>query len=168
MDDIQIIQDVDKAIFVMKCASKWMSENGKIVSKWWALENLNKDFLFQYAKADEFYVGVIDNKPAVVAILQISQNAQDWKCIDENKLNTALYVHWLCIDKLSPFSGKGLPKVMIDFAESFAKSKGINLLRADTNAEELKLRKIYEKLGFKLMGIEQEDYRKTAFYEKEV
>lgn len=164
--NIKIIQDVDFALSVMRSASKWMSINGKIVSNWWKLENLNKNFLLQYAKEEEFYVGLIDNNLVVAAILQTSQNAQDWKNIDKDKSKTALYVHWLCI--YHRFSGNNLPKVMIDFAEQLAKDKNINLLRCDTNAEELKLREIYEQLGFKLIDIEQEDYRQTAFYEKEI
>jgi hypothetical protein len=36
----------------------------------------------------------------------------------------------------------------------------------DTNAEEEKLCKLYEGLGFQLMGTEQEEDHKTAFYQK--
>ena len=57
---------------------------------------------------------------------------------------------------------------MIDFAEKKARENNINLLRVDTNASETKLRKIYEKLGFRLVAVEQEDYRQTAFYQKKI
>ena len=57
---------------------------------------------------------------------------------------------------------------MVDFAKNLAKKNKVRFLRADTNAEKLKLRKIYEDLGFKLAAEEQEDYRKTALYEKKV
>ncbi len=135
-------------------------------SKWWQLSNLNKQFLFQYAKPDEFFVGLVDRKPAVAAILQIDQKAQDWQIIDQDKPKPALYIHWLCVHR--HFSGKGLPQKMIDFAVRLAQKNNIKLLRVDTNAREKKLRKIYEGLGFKLVGIQQEDYRKTAFYQKKV
>lgn len=52
----------------------------------------------------------------------------------------ALYIHYLCVDRL--FSGLGLSKSMIDFAEQYANDKNIKLLRVDTNAEEMKLRRI--------------------------
>lgn len=57
---------------------------------------------------------------------------------------------------------------MIDFAEKKTLENNINLLRVDTNADEMKLRKIYEKLGFSLVLVEKEDYRNTAFYQKRI
>ena len=51
---IEIIQDMDQAILVLRNVSKWLKESGKNLSKWWKLENLNRDFLLQYAKPEEF------------------------------------------------------------------------------------------------------------------
>jgi len=163
---IKIVQDMDKSISVMYNVGKWLDESGKKPSKWWKPENLNRDFLLQYAKTDEFYVVLVNGKKAAAAILQFNQNSQDWKCIDKNELVPALYIHWLCVAR--QYSGRGLPKVIVDFAEQQAINKGIRFLRVDTNAQEMKLRKIYENLGFDLISIEQEDYRQTAFYQKKV
>ena len=161
---VEISQDVNNAIAVMRNASKWMKESGKIVSKWWDLKNLNSKFLLNYAKPEEFYVALVDSKPAVAAILQLSQSAQDWKSVDKGKSKSALYMHWLCVSR--EFAGIGMPKIMVDFAEQHAKQNNVKFLRADTNADVMKLRKIYENLGFELVTIEQEDYRRTAFYQK--
>jgi len=163
---IRIIQNVNQTISVMRDAGKWLLESGKKPSKWWQLQNLNRKFLFQYAKQEEFFVGLVDNKPAVAAILQIDQKAQNWKSIDKGTPQLALYIHWLCVHR--QFAGMGLPKAMVDFATQLAKERNIKLLRADTNAKEMQLRKIYENLGFRLVGVEQEDYRKTAFYQKKI
>lgn len=163
---IKIIQNVDQAISVMRDAGKWLLESGKKPSKWWQLQNLNRKFLFRYVKREEFFVGLVNNKPAVAAILQIDQKAQDWKSIDKNAPQLALYIHWLCVHR--QFAGMGLPKAMINFATRLAKERNIELLRVDTNAKEMKLRKIYENLGFRLVGREQEDYRKTAFYQEKI
>jgi len=163
---INILNDMNKAIDVMRKAATWLLESGKNPSKWWRLENLNSKFLLQYAKSSEFYVLLIDKKPAAAAIFQTNQNSQDWQSIDKNNHKHALYIHWLCVDPV--FSGKGLPKLMVEFAKTKAKENNIGLLRVDTNANEIKLRQIYEKLGFSLVAIEKEDYRETAFYEKKV
>jgi len=163
---IEIVQDMEKAISIMYNAGKWLEESGKNPSKWWKPENLNSDFLLQYAKPNEFYVVLVNGNNAAAAILQYSQNSQDWECIDKNNPVSAVYIHWLCVGR--QYSGKGLPKVVIDFAEQQAINNGVGFLRADTNAREMKLRKIYEKLGFDLISIEQEDYRQTAFYQKTV
>jgi len=160
---MKIVSNIDKAIIVMRDAAQWMIDNDKKVTKWWSLDNLNKEFLFQYAKPEEFYVGMVGDKPAVAAILQIEQNAQDWKDISDKP---ALYVHWLCVTR--DFASKGASKQMIDFAENLARKDGINFLRADTDADNPQLRKVYKKLGFSLVTILEEDYRNTAFYQKEI
>lgn len=61
-----------------------------------------------------------------------------------------------------------MPQKLVDFAVKKAKKAGISLLRVDTNASEIKLRELYEELGFSLVGIVDEGYRETAFYQKEV
>lgn len=161
---IKIVQDIDKAISVMHEVGKWLQDSGKNPSKWWQPQNLNQEFLLQYAKPQEFFAVLVDKKPAAAAILQLNQNAQDWKNVDKNKSQPALYIHWLCVKR--QFSNQGLPKLIIDFAKQLAKNNNVNLLRVDTNAEEQKLRDLYEELGFNLVSIEQEDYRKTAFYQQ--
>jgi len=110
-------QDMNKAISVMYKAGKWLQDTGKNPSKWWQPENLNKDFLLNYAKPEEFFVAIINNKPAAVAILQLDQKAQDWFNVDKGKLIKALYIHWLCVDHI--FAGKGMPKLFIDFANNY-------------------------------------------------
>lgn len=146
---IKIVQDVEQAILVMRDAGRWLKESEKNPSKWWQLKNLKKKFLFQYAKPKEFYVVLVGGKPAAAAILQFSQKV--------------LYIDWLCVARR--FAGQGLPKIIIDFAKKNASEKNIKSIQVDTNADETKLRKIYEDLGFKLVEIIQEDYRETAFYQ---
>lgn len=110
---------------------------------------------------------MIQNAPNTIrtsVILQFEQRNQDWTSVDGNQPQKALYIHWLCIYR--DFAGRGLPKLMVDFAGKKALEHNIKLLRVDTNADQVKLRKIYEDLGFTLAGIEQEDYRQTAFYQK--
>ena len=81
---IKVIQDREQAISVMRNANKWMKEKNIPISKWWDLKNLNKDFLLQYAKQEEFYCVLVDSIQAAAAILQINQNSQDWKSVDKN------------------------------------------------------------------------------------
>lgn len=164
--NIKIVQDIDQAISVMRKVGKWLLETDKNPSKWWRPENLNSKFLLQYAKPEEFYVALIADKPAAAAVLQFNQNAQDWQSIDKDEAQKVLYIHWLCVDR--QFAGMKLPKIIIDFASNKAKEENVKLLRVDTNANEVKLRKLYEDLGFYLVAVEQEDYRKTAFYQKKI
>jgi ribosomal protein S18 acetylase RimI-like enzyme len=163
---INIIQDVDQAVAVLFDAGKWLEESGKNPSKYWQSKNMNRDFMLKQAEPHEFYVALVNNIPAAAMILQENQRNQDWKYIDKEKVVIALYVHWLCVAKA--FKGQKLPKQMIEFAAKYAKSSNIKILRLDTSAKETKLMKIYEQLGFNLMGIEKEENRYTAFYQKEI
>ncbi|MEX0616734.1 MAG: GNAT family N-acetyltransferase [Candidatus Woykebacteria bacterium] len=160
----KIVQDTDKAITVMHSAGEWIKDSGKYLSKWWDPENLNRESLLRHAEPDEFFVGLVDEKPAVATIFQLNQRNQDWSSVDKDYPKKALYIHWLSVER--EFAGMGLPKLMIDFATHQAQEKNIRLLRLDTNVEEVKLRKIYEDLGFRLVSVAKEDNHKTAFYQK--
>ena len=96
---ISIVKDMDRAIEVMSGIGKWMEKSGQNPSKWWKPENLNRKFLLQYAKPEEFFVALADRKPAAAAILQFSQNAQDWKNIDKDNPQKSLYIHWFCVGR---------------------------------------------------------------------
>lgn len=104
---IKIIQDMDQAIGVMRSVGTWMKESGKNPSKWWLLKNLNRTFLLRHAKEDEFYVGLVNGIPAVAAALMLIENNSDWKSIDADHPQRALYIHWLCVER--QFAGRNLP-----------------------------------------------------------
>jgi ribosomal protein S18 acetylase RimI-like enzyme len=125
---------------------------------------MTRAFLLQHTEPNEFYVELVDGTPVSSVILQDSERNQSWKPIDGDISQRALYVHWLCVARA--FSGQGYSKIMVDFAADEARKRGFKLLRLDTDAEEKKLCKLYESLGFKLMGTEQEENHKTAFYQK--
>lgn len=165
-ESIAFVQDMDQAIAVMQSAGKWMKESEKNPSKWWLLENLNRTFLLRHAKPEEFYVGLVDGVPVVAAVLILLDNNEVWRSVDADRPQRALYIHWLCVDRR--FAGQGLPKLMVDFSERLAKKNGIGMLRLDANADKEKLQNIYEDLGFRLVGTKQEDYRRIAFYQKNI
>ncbi len=161
---VKIIQDVGKAITVMHEAATWLAESGKKPSMWWQPKNMNREFLLQHAEPDEFFVALVDSVPAASVILQDSERNQSWKSVDGDTPQPALYLHWLCVAR--QFAGTGLPKLLVDFAGDQAKKRTFPFLRLDTNADEIKLRNLYECLGFHLMGIQKEEGQTTAFYQK--
>ena len=163
---MKIIQDSDKAISVMHDVALWMQKSGMHLSEWWQPLNMNRDYLLHHAEPSEFYVAVMKSKLAASVILQDSERNQSWKSVDGNNPKKALYVHWLCVAR--DFAGQGFSKKMVDFAANEATKRGFTLLRLDTDANEEKLCKLYETLGFQLMGTELDENHKTAFYQKEV
>lgn len=163
---IEIRADAPAAIEVIKHVGTWMLEAGLHPSEWWLPENMNSDFLGEYAQPDEFFVVTMDGEPAASAIIQTEQNAQDWSSVDGVDTPPALYVHWVAVAR--KFAGQGLPRILIDFAEEQARLKDRPVIRLDTNADEPKLRALYESLGFTSVGIIDEGDERTVLYEKPV
>ncbi len=161
----KVVQDTDRALEVMRRAAKWLVEIGK-PGKHWNPAHMDRRHMLQHAEASEFYVVLVNGKPAAAAILQDNERNQSWASVDRGNHVSALYVHWLCV--APEFRGKGLPKVLIDFAAKQAKAMGIHTVRLDTNADEPKLMKVYDDLKFTLVHIEPEDEQRTAFYQKSV
>jgi GNAT superfamily N-acetyltransferase len=164
IETVEVIQDIEQAIPVLSNVSRWMLESGMNPSRWWHPDNMNKTFLLKYAEPEEFYVALVDGKPAAVEVLQWDQRNQDWGRVDKEESPPALYIYWLCVDR--EFAGQDLPKVMVSFAEEVAISRNVSLVRVDTNASEMRLREIYEDLDFQLVATEQDNYRATAFYQR--
>jgi ribosomal protein S18 acetylase RimI-like enzyme len=163
---ITISNDPDKAISLMRDVSVWMKRNGKIYSKWWEPENMNKRFMLKKAEPGEFYFVTVNDKPAAAVILQDNERNQSWKYVDRDNPQPALYVHWLAV--IRHFAGQGLPKTIIDFAANTARKNNFKLLRLDTDANEPKLMSIYKNLGFQLMAIDPEGQHKTAYFQMEL
>lgn len=163
---IQIIQDIDKSVEVMHNVGLWMKQSDLNPSKWWKLENMNRSFLQQYTEQNEYFTALVNGKPAASMVLQESERNQSWQSIDKKNPKKSLYLHWLCVHR--DFAGQGLSQTMIDFAKDEARRRGFKLLRLDTDAHEKKLCLLYEDAGFKLMGTEDGEVHKTAFYQFEL
>lgn len=164
MSQIEIVQDMDKSIEIMLNVGLWMEKMGLEPSVWWKPENMNCNFLLKHTEADEYYVALINGKPAASMVLQETERNQSWKSVDREEPKKSLYLHWLCVHR--DFAGQGLSGVMVDYATKEAKRRGFKLLRLDTDANEEKLCRLYESLGFRLMGTEKEENRTTAFYQR--
>ena len=102
---------------------------------------MNLDFLGQYAKPDEFFVAIVEGRPAAAAIIQQEQTAQDWSSVDKGSPPKAMYVHWIAVER--EFAGKGLPTILINHAEKLALENDISVVRLDTNSDEPKLFNLY-------------------------
>lgn len=127
---------------------------------------MNRKFLLQYSKPNEYYIAMTNNQPIASVILRETERNQSWQSVDGSTPQKALYIHWLCVDR--NFAGLGLSKEMIEFAQKQAKEKGYKLLRLDTDADEPKLCHLYQHLGFQDKGIEKEEEHNVIYFEKTI
>ncbi len=164
--NVEIIQDQDKAIEVLRHVSRWMRANGLDFSEWWDPDRFSRDFFKPYAAPEDFYVAEVNGKPAACIILQnTQQNMQDWTSIDGESTPPALYLHYLAVDR--EYANQGISQELLKFTDRLAKKLKLPRVRLDTNADEPKLRKLYEDFGYKeLIILEEENHGRTVLYEK--
>lgn len=122
-------------------AVNWMKTNE--LQNQWNENNIKWNSLSKEYKITDFYINYWNEVPAAcVAITDLDQKF--WSEIPQGR---SLYIHKLTV--MREFAGKGLSKELIDFAKNLSLNRGINSLRLDCNMQRDKLRKIYEKEGFK-------------------
>jgi len=163
---VKIIQDCDIAIEIMHNVGKWLVESGLNPEEYWLPENMNREYLLKHVEPNEFYVILVDDKPAASVVLQENQRNQSWESVDKDNPKHALYIHWIAVNR--EFSGKGLPKIVLDLAINEAKRRGYKLIRLDTIASQPKLRKVYDDLGFIAVHIGDGEFADTVFYEMKI
>ena len=79
----------------------------------------------------------------------------------------AVYLHKLCVRR--EFAGKNMTYFTIEAIKQLCKKKRIRYIRLDTALDEKIVRKIYLKLGFKIVDIiDYTNERSVALYELEV
>jgi ribosomal protein S18 acetylase RimI-like enzyme len=71
-----------------------------------------------------------------------------------------LVVHRLCI--APQYQGKGIARLLMEFAEQLSKDSGYESIRLDAFAENARACDLYKKIGYKEVGIV--DFRKGKFY----
>ena len=163
MKNIEIVQDAAKAIEIMHNVGEWLVASGKNCHDYFLPSNMNSDYLLKYVNPNEFFVAIINGKPAASVVLQEDQRNQSWDSVDKSNHKEALYIHWLAVHR--DFAGIGLSRFMIDFAIKEAIRRGFSIVRLDTDANEPKLVKLYKDLGFDMVHIEHEDDIDTAFFQ---
>ena len=104
-------------------------------------------------KQNELYVEEEDGRIVAAAKInreQVPEYANaDWEFDAPD--DEIMVLHTLVVDPLA--SGRGYGKRFVNFYEEFARQKGCRFLRMDTNQINTVARKLYNKLGYKEVGI---------------
>lgn len=148
----------------MRDAASWLIQTGRDHSSSWQLEHLTVDALSNLARPDDFYVGLVNNKVTVAAILKTACSVQDWALLDQSDTAAALYVHYLAVPR--EFAGQQMARQMLDFANTVAQNNQCDRLRLDVSAHEDKLIALYQQLGFQVSTVIRHDAGDTALLER--
>ena len=119
----------------------WMRRNK--IENLWNEENTSWEHISLSYKLDDFYILSVDgNKAGCIAITDYDEKY--WKDIPKGE---SLYVHKLAVKR--SYAGMGLSGKLIEFAKDLARKRNRKNIRLDFNKKRDKLRKIYEKNGFR-------------------
>ena len=151
---------IDEAIRIMKEVAMWGRNKGFRV---WRDEWLTKKELITIdAQPENFYIGKMDGVAVCAFILQ-RRDSEYWADAQDE----AVYLHKLCVRR--EFAGKNMTRFIIEAIKQLCKKEGIRYIRLDTALDEKIVRKIYLKLGFKIVDIiDYPNGRSIALYELNV
>ncbi|MBN2351749.1 MAG: GNAT family N-acetyltransferase [Spirochaetales bacterium] len=151
--------DVDNALLIMKEAAQWLADAGRPL---WQPEDFSKDNILKENNEDDFRVGYESGEPVAAMILKWS-DPDFWP---DAKPNESGFIHKLAVRRA--YAGKGYAAGMIKCAEDECRGRGISRLRLDCAADRLKLRRLYEDLGFVRVNGRWRGEFYVAFYEKRI
>jgi len=157
MNKFQILSgDIETSVKIINEVGKWCIETNKNM---WDLGELTIESLSKNLKSDNFIHGEINKIPVAAMILQWCDPIF-WPDINFGESG---FIHKLCINP--NYSGQGLSRLMINYAKSECIKRQINYLRLDTGWERLKLRNMYEQMGFINVSKHRVGTKDYALYE---
>ena len=98
---------------------------------------------------EQMWVVEIDSEIAGVAAITTDQEPE-YANVGWDISEPAIVVHRVAVDPA--FRGKGIAAALMLQAESVARSRGIGVLRVDTNTQNAATQKLFAKLGYTLSG----------------
>ena len=131
--------DVDTVLRILDEAAAWVKDHD--LPHVWVPGGFSREAFLDQISRGEVYVGWIDGKAAGTFVLQ--WNDVFWW---GEKPSDAGYVHKLAINPV--YSGQGIGREMLRWAEMTARATGKKYLRLNCIAEDAKIREYYENAGF--------------------
>ena len=153
--------DTETAIAVMREVSRWGRERGL---RLWPEEWLTAEALVTEEAGPEcFCVGSFGGETACAFILQW----QDREWWPHAPAGEAAYLHKLCVRR--DFAGKNVPAKVLGYIKQACKKRGAAAIRLDTAWDEERVKAIYLRLGFEIVGRKNlPNGRSMALYEMKV
>lgn len=141
--------------FVQAAISKMISQG---IFQWDEIYPTQNDFLTD-AQNNQLYIVEIENKPAACFVLnkECDQEYQNgtWSYTG----NDYVVIHRLCVNP--EFQNQGVGRKTCLMIEELVKAQGVKAIKLDCFTQNPYSQKMYEKLGYKIVGYA--DWRKGRF-----
>ncbi len=140
------VEDVPAIMALIARAVPVMRASGNLQ---WDERYPNSEVFYRDIAANQLWLALVEAEVAGVAAVTMDQEpeyAQVGCDIDE----PAIVVHRLAVDPAH--RGRGIAAALMGQAESVARSRGIEVLRVDTNSNNEATQRLFPKLGYELSG----------------
>jgi len=146
---VRLEADFDAAVAIIQQGGAWHSRRGLDIIGSWKSEVLTTEALVKkYGSREEFYVLLIDGKPAFAAVLSENDSFGFWANVASGK---ALYISRLAV--ADEFRGRVSFSKLIAAVADFARARGCPALRITYGVWLASQGKLYARLGFRRVGV---------------
>ena len=140
-------KDIDSILKITRACAVFLTKNGVIQ---WNENYPNKTIFKKDVLREELYV--LEHETEIIGCIVIStfmdREYIPIKWLTPNSNN--IYIHRLAVHPT--WQGKGLARVLMDFAETWAKNSNFTSIRLDTLSKNLRNQKFYELRNYKHVG----------------
>lgn len=151
------LNDLDEVCKLISNAVETMIKQN--IFQWDELYPTREDFQKDIDKS-QLYVGIMDNRIAVVYVINQEYDEQYENGEWQNKKEPFYVIHRLCVNP--DFQNKGVAKSTLLHIEEELRMRGIQAIRLDVFSENPYALKLYNNLDYTKVG--HADWRKGRFY----
>ena len=140
------LEDIDAVMALVRRVVPLMRASGNLQ---WDSHYPNPTVFERDVELTQLWVAEIDGQIAGIAAVTTDQEP-DYANVGWDISEPAIVVHRLAVDPA--FQGKGIAAALMQQAEAVARSRGITILRVDTNSQNQATQKLFPKLGYLFAG----------------
>ncbi|GDY25717.1 MULTISPECIES: GNAT family N-acetyltransferase [unclassified Agarivorans] len=137
-------------------AASWFESRGEPL---WKFHQITPHSLLANHRLDEMYMGYIAGKPVAAMILNNRSGAID---VAPEVRRESLFMHKLTVNR--DYAGKGLAKLMVDWARCYALKQGFTLLSLICNCRDERLRWTLSQFGFEEVELLNAQYQLQRYF----
>jgi GNAT superfamily N-acetyltransferase len=152
-------QDVAALADILGEATRWLADRGMMM---WQMDELSPSRLADEVNSGLFFLAERDGEAAGTIRFQL-EDKLFWPDIEQDD---SAFIHRLAVRRR--FAGGDLSTALILWAIAHAHSLGRRYLRLDCEASRLRLREIYERIGFRFHSNRQVGPYFVARYEYDI
>ncbi len=134
------LDDAPVVSAILHEAASWLDARGAPL---WRADELHGDVVDAEVNAGLFWIACVDQEPAGVVRLQVS-DPEFWPDVNGGE---CLFLHRLAVRRR--FAGGAVSSALLSFARDVTRAKGRRVLCLDCEASRPRLRAVYERFGFR-------------------